>query len=371
MPTVTPPRAPKYIALAESLTADIDSGLLKPGDRLPTFDELRSRFSVAISTLDRAFMELEQNGLVRREPGRGVFVTEKKSELKGVIGLVGFGNMAGSSDSSVVSPGKFTPYFYTGHLMEGLDTVIQQHDLRMMLLNQRSSTGWDMVDGVLIHAQTSNRLDELRERLPDRIPIVSVINSSETVSAAMADDFNGARNAVQYLIQLGHRRIGCLMSRTAQLPMLRLAGYRQALFEADIEPQSNWVIPLAHDEDSAGFINWGRESIRQWLVGGQDSIRCTALLVQNDWVAIGAMEALQEAGLRVPEDISVIGFDGTQAGELTTPKITSVEVPIAQIAQSGLELLLRKIETGSSLPNETIVLPTRLQIRESTAPHSP
>jgi LacI family transcriptional regulator len=369
MPTLTSSKSRKYVELAQSLAADIDAGTFKPGDRLPTYENLTSRFKVTISTLDRALVELEQGGRVRREPGRGVFVAETKSRVKGVIGLIGFGNKAVCTLPVEVGPTSFTSYFFSAHLMEGLDDVLQKRDVGMMLLNRQSTTNWDKVDGIMAFNLSALSLEELRQELPAYMPCVSLLDAADSVSTVMADDYSGAHSAVQYLLQLGHRRIGCLLSRRAAIPRMRMAGYQHALQDAGIEPEANWAIPPVElREPTVNFTEWGRESVRRWLQDGWKRSRCTAIFVQNDWAAIGAIGALQEAGLRVPDDISVIGFDGTEACQLTTPKITAVEVPLREIARSGAELLLRKIESGNNMPHERIVLPTHLQIRESTAP---
>jgi DNA-binding LacI/PurR family transcriptional regulator len=369
MSTEIAPKPHKYIELAERLTGDIESGVFQPGERLPTFDKLRLRFNVAINTLDRALIELEQNGLVRREPGRGVFVAEKKSGRTGTIGLIGFGNMFTREAAGDAAHVSVTASFYRALLMQGLDSVIHEHDLGLMLLNRESTTGWDKVDGFLAFNIPSMNLQRLRERLPAKIPCVSLLESATNVSGVLGDDYNGGRSAVEHLLELGHKRIGCLLSSRSHLAQLRLAGYQYALQEAEVDIQPKWMIPSAFPLDR--YINptdWGRESVRAWLKNHSDKSPCTALFIQNDWAAIGAIGALQEAGLRVPEDVSVISFDGTEACNLISPKITAVQVPLTQIARSGLELLLRKIKSGDSSSKETIMISTSLQIRESTAP---
>ncbi len=360
MPTVTS-KSPKYLNLARILGEEIESGALKPGERLPTFDELRSRFGMAINTIDRALLELEQNGLVRREPGRGIFVNEQKVQ-KGFVGLVG--NIFSPDDSA-------DDQFYSPHLLAGVEAVARQHDLQMLLLNRDSNKSWDYVDGVLTYNLPLQNLQILRERVPKKLPIVSLLGAAEGITGVLADDYNGARMAVEHLVALGHRRIACLMQQNLHafpLLQLRLAGYQYALQGAGIVPDPAWIIPSpVTDKFDVKYREWGRETVRNWLQDGWKQSGCTALLAQNDWTALGAIEALQEAGVSVPDEFSVVGFDSTEVCTFTRPEITAIEVPLVQVGHVGMESLVRKIGQANPTSEERITLPVRLQERGSTA----
>ena len=107
-----------------------------------------------------------------------------------------------------------------------------------------------------------------------------------------------------------------------------------------------------------------------WLRSGFKKLGCTAVFAQNDLAAIGAIRALQEAGLRVPEDVSVLGYDGTQVCRLFSPTIAAVAIPLHKIGATAMELLTRQISSGKA-SNETIVLPAEFQPGGSVAPPSP
>jgi LacI family transcriptional regulator len=94
-------------------------------------------------------------------------------------------------------------------------------------------------------------------------------------------------------------------------------------------------------------------------------------MVLNDRSAVGAMEALREAGLRIPEDVSVMGFDSTDECNLCTPRLTSMKVPLREIGACGVDLLLRlgeQMEDGDPTETEEVVLATKVEVRGSTAP---
>src|SRR5690606_6745856 len=120
----------------------------------------------------------------------------------------------------------------------------------------------------------------------------------------------------------------------------RLAGYRDALQAAGIEPVHEWTRTLA-GTPSVDLRQTGYESTRSWLQDDWHELACTALLSHNDEAAIGAIEAFTERGLSVPEQVSVVGFDGTEMSEYSRPRLTTVEVPLREIGKTAMELLLR------------------------------
>ena len=127
-----------------------------------------------------------------------------------------------------------------------------------------------------------------------------------------ADDGNGARLATQHLLDLGHQRIAYLHGyEDHPLMHSRLAGYREALLAEGITPQRSWARRLRGRYDTgARFSSEGRKNMKLWLRDGWREAGFTALLCHNDEVALGAIAALSEAGIRVPQDVSVVGFDG-------------------------------------------------------------
>ena len=171
------------------------------------------------------------------------------------------------------------------------------------------------------------------------------------------DNEQGAMTAVRHLLALGHRRIGMItnapLAYTASRQ--RLEGYRRALEEAG----------LPFDEDRVRYGNFDEESGRQAM----ESLlsleeRPTAVFIASDMVAIGALRALQEHGLRAPEDIAIVSFDDIATARYLTPALTTVHVPAFGLGWSAAELLIRIIE--GDLPNETQVrLETQLVVRES------
>jgi len=219
------------------------------------------------------------------------------------------------------------------------------------------------VDGVAI--MTSEMDDQLIEDFSRRnIPLVFLDTGmpAPRVSCVRIDYSAGIDAAVNHLIKLGHNRIAFISG-----PM-RLASARMR-YKAFMESTAR-----DHLDDNPKLIQEGNHRVD----GGHDAMqrilasgaRPTAVLASNDLTAIGAMGAIAEAGLRVPEDISVVGYDDIQLSAFTMPPLTTVSLPRAEIANAAFHALLNANQSDELTPvrgEEHMVLPT-LVIRKSTGP---
>ena len=361
MTSVIPlPSDAKYMLLAQDLRDQIESGRLKPGDQLPSFVALRSRHGVSRGTVEKVYSVLERDGLIVREQGRGVFVTPPKPRVAtGVIAFTG-GGVAEIKNSR-----------FWAHLMSGLQEAALANRTQLLLVNEHvDATVLDGVDGLLL-SENEDATYPILERVPAGLPCVSILTPVEDVSCVLADDVRGAREATTHLLELGHRRIGYLVSGYSHLVENHLLGYRQALGAYGIEPPLAWVRqlrPRARSVDSkAEYIKQGRRTMREWLRSDWAQTRCTAILTLNDPAAVGVIQELQHTGLRVPEDVSVVGYDGVEAFDYFTPRLTTVEVPVDEIGRTAVETLLARIHDRAT-DSESVIVPTQLRVGESTAP---
>ncbi|GAA2694673.1 MULTISPECIES: LacI family DNA-binding transcriptional regulator [Actinosynnema] len=183
--------------------------------------------------------------------------------------------------------------------------------------------------------------------LPDDVPFVGATN------------WSGGRAATRHLTALGHRRIGVLTDRDDVLfCRARLDGHRSALEDAGIAADPALVArgPLT--------VEGGFTAARALLTLPDPP---TALFACNDLQALGAYRAAREAGLRVPEDLSVVGFDDLPVGDLVDPPLTTVRQPLAEMAAAAAELALA-LGRGERPPQLGVELATTLTVRRSTAP---
>lgn len=213
------------------------------------------------------------------------------------------------------------------------------------------------LDGVVV---ASAALDDalIPNLLRDRIPFVSVgWYPDDRVHYVDVDNVGGARMAVDHLIRLGHRRIGTITGRLNMIAgKRRLEGYQQAL-EARGIPLEEGLIAEGDFSEESGMLGMQR------LFSAEPS----AVFVASDTMAIGALKALRQAGMQVPEDIALVGFDDIPAASAIEPALTTVRQPIERMGSMAVQILLTLLETTSpgKAPVHRITLSTELIIRES------
>lgn len=178
----------------------------------------------------------------------------------------------------------------------------------------------------------------------------------EGLSAVMVDDFGGGYLAGEYLLALGHRRVGCITPPAGiDSAGQRVAGFQQVFADAGVVlPDSAFV--------GGDFEYASGESAARWLL--ERDARLTALFAVNDQMAIGALGGLRRLGRYVPDDISVLGFDNISYAALHEPGLTTVGQPLAELGRQVVELLLRQINKPGSPPEVRRLAPT-LIVRES------
>jgi LacI family transcriptional regulator len=188
-----------------------------------------------------------------------------------------------------------------------------------------------------------------RARIDERVPTVSAAHSS------------GADQATRHLLDLGHRRIAAITGPPDLMATEeRLRGYHAALAAAGVTPDPELVIESNFDLDG------GRVAAARLLDLANPP---TAIFGFNDPLAIGAMQTVLGRGLRVPADVSIVGFDDTSEAELVTPVLTTVRQPLAEMGRMGVSLLMRLLE-NRRFEAVHIELATQLVVRASTG-HPP
>ncbi len=345
--------ATKFPAVAEFLRTRIGLGEWSAGERLPTFSQLQTEYQVTPGTVSRALLTLQQEGLIVREQGRGIFVAHATPKAAvHAVGFRGYDRAGGASE-------------YWSELLSGVQHVAHSHALEVTLLNADSPRCLSRVDGVVIHGH-----DTLRDDIPSIVPAVGIMEVVPGHPSIVADDSGGLRVATEHLLGLGHTAIAVIAFLRSPIIKQRLAGYRAALAQAGLQEIPGLVQDLEQYHEGR-LWDRGRAIARRWVADGSAqgprALSCTAVLCQNDQLAAGLLHGLHEVGIRVPEDVSVIGFDGTAESERATPPLTTVRVPLDEIGAAAMELLVRQIR-GERVHRGVLTLPTELVVRGSTGP---
>lgn len=220
------------------------------------------------------------------------------------------------------------------------------------------------VEGIIImHEKLNDELRELIGKLDIPIIFSSVKPTEQPFVSVIIDDYIAAYDATRYLIELGHQRIGFIGGdmRDVTSGQNRYVGYTEAMKDSGLQ--------LVED-----YIHFGDYKTRSGYELMKELLSCesrpTAVFAVSDDMAVGAMNCIHDHGLTVPEDISVMGFDGSQLTELVRPQLTSMEQPIEEMGKATVDTLLTLISGGQESSYEDVILKHKLVIRDSCKPYN-
>jgi len=260
---------------------------------------------------------------------------------------------------------------YVGTITQGIDQALAHANYDLMLYTSHrhpskesyyvSAMPNGLTEGMLLVAPLvpAAYLDTLREQ---NFPYVLIdqADAADNSNVVEATNWQGAYEATRYLIDLGHARIAFIKGSSAiRSAADRLLGYKAALADCDIPFKKELVVEGDYQQQTA-------YALTKRLLQSVD-YPPTAIFASNDISAFGAMDAARECGFRIPDDISVIGFDDIPQASLVYPKLTTVRQPLEQMGKVAVKLLLERIE-DRRLPPQRVVLATQLVIRDSCAP---
>jgi LacI family transcriptional regulator len=215
-------------------------------------------------------------------------------------------------------------------------------------------------EGVLIlYRGSSKDHHRLFQSVRPDLPIVTIGYAPRNpgVTRILVDNRRGAYQAVMHLLECGHRRIAQVSGPKGRYDAdERTQGYRKALRQAGVRP----------DEELIRYGNWtpdsGYEQMRGLL---EEGISFSAVFAHSDLMALGCMQALKDRGLKIPEDVGVVGFDDISITQFVDPPLTSVHQPFLAMGQAAMRELIDSID-GRKQAGSKVVLPTNLVIRRSS-----
>jgi len=273
----------------------------------------------------------------------------------------------GSKTIGLILPDNSNPFF--AELARYITDIGFENDFSVILCNSNEDLDREaifintlvakQVEGIIFIAShaSSNHSGILKSR---NIPSVVI---DRDISVAIGDvvlvnNEQGGYQATNYLIQLGHRKIGCISGPSTLTPSAdRVKGYKRALQEAKIKSRREYI-------HVGNFLPKSGDIAMSLLLALND--RPTAVFVCNDMMAIGAKHRIELASLRVPEDISIVGFDDILFASTMTPALTTIAQPVKEMAVKATSLLIDRIQNGRSKSDmKRIVLDTHLVIRNS------
>ncbi|HZJ45413.1 MAG TPA: LacI family DNA-binding transcriptional regulator [Pyrinomonadaceae bacterium] len=226
------------------------------------------------------------------------------------------------------------------------------------------------VDGIIVATRASQSGNERLEELIDSGVPVSLIGRDfhhAQADLVSADNLKGGYDATRHLIAAGHKRIGFIgVSVTDGVRLKRFQGYLEALKDHGLDVAEDLVVGgrnVADQMPGYSTEEMGFDGMQRLLELKDPP---TAVFARNDFTAMGALNAIKRAGLRIPEDIALMGYDDIPLASHTSPALTTVRQPTRDQGKAAAEFLLRRIEGDREQPREEKAFPCELVIREST-----
>jgi DNA-binding LacI/PurR family transcriptional regulator len=267
-----------------------------------------------------------------------------------------------------VVPEISNPYF--GAIADYVVEAVERHGRLVLLCSHRSQSvkqasymdllATGAIDGMLYLGSFRSN-ERLAVAIADGLPVVVVdepIAGLPPVHTVVMDDYAGGYQATSYLVALGHRKIA-FVSGPAELASVRerYRGYCDALRKGGIEIDGQVRLAGQFTEQ------FGMSALPHLLSAAMPP---TAAFVASDYIALGVISAAEAHGIRVPRDLSVVGFDDIRFSQYVRPRLTTIRSPLDRLSQLGVELLFERLQDPQA-PARTEVLPVELVIRDSAA----
>ncbi len=355
------PGTPLYHTVQRVVRSAIDSGTFAPGDQLPSTKELARQLSVSLVTVHRALQELVASGVLRRGQGRGTFVHEEYGNRSEVSTGLRFG-LVFHEESSLAD-------YYHGQVLEGVRQGADEMGVDLVLLRfgedwRNECQGYLYVNPYREQLERSPRFGAKRgartasSTTPPPVMVVGASFDLEGVSAVDTDNRDIARQAVAYLSRQGHRKIGYI-GGVGQVSndLDRRRGFAEAIAERELEENRAWVIC------SRGWrLEDDRRSALVELLRRPD--RPTAIFAAGYYFALDVYAAAQEAGVRIPADLSVIGVDDAPSAAHLSPPLTTLRQPLTELGRLAAVGLFDQVG-GSHPAVRRTTLMAELIVRDS------
>lgn len=217
-------------------------------------------------------------------------------------------------------------------------------------------------DGFLVLQGITDGLLRVLERSAKPIVLMNFWRTPSSLPVVRADNFVSSRDAVRHLLALGHQRIAFIGgTNNSGQNIQRQQGYLAAMAEAGLTVLPEWL-------QEGNFSHRAGMEATKRLLGMRE--RPSAIFAASDMMAFGVMEAARGFGLRLPEDLSVVGYDDIEDAAKSVPALTSIRPPLQRLAEAGVQELLARVE-NTAQQHSCIELPSQLMIRASTAPYRP
>lgn len=318
-----------------------------PGERV-----LAGELGYSYMTIRKAIENLVDEGILYKVPTKGTYVADQRAHKpkKHTIGYFLDSRIAGGLSS---------PYY--AMIFDAIEQVTARNGYSLVYFTDSDPSNLPKIlkklDGVI--ASCFPRIENTIQDIKQIVPVVVIDNSAsdKTIPSVIVDNFTAEIQSVDHLCSLGHERIGFMTGlEDSDVGKNRFEGYKSGLSQHGIDADPALVF--------RGNYTFGSG------VGGTDYFLSleqmpTAIICANDSMALGAISKLHQSGLKVPDDMSIIGFDDVDVASQVIPSLTTVSVPVIEIAGRAFSMLECLID-GKALENKHVALDAQLITRETS-----
>lgn len=364
-------RYTSYQSIAANLKGKIQGGLFAAGTKLPSENMLSAQFSVSRQTVRRALELLQQEHLLETHHGSGSFVPDGYTAAKNtpIVQIPKVVNVITSFMDSYIFP----------HQVNGIESVLAEHGCSTHLgVTYNRLAHEERIlrailaahpDGVIAEPSAS-ALPSVNAKLYQAIADAGIpilfINAglpSLTIPHVALDNRRGGYLATKHLVDMGHKQIAYIGKVDTMSGHLRFSGYAEALSEAGLSLNEDYIVWFP----SGDMSDWLSPQLNDYLM--QRIKGCSAVFCYNDQIACSLNEILRQRGLRVPDDVSLVGYDDSEYSQQCLPPCTTIRHPSHELGQLAANCLLEMIQTGK--PVETQLLEPKIILRDSVCrPHN-
>jgi len=364
---------PKYYQLKKLLLNEIQSGKYSIHSKLPSESELRKKYKISGGPIKRAINELAREGIVYTIQGKGCFVspTISKSDIK-----------IAKDNKRIIFITNSVLHEFNAPILKGILRITQSKGYNLEVYDSEGCYSSEIqilskllkenISGLIFvptyYNYSYRHLLQLKKR---NVPIVLINRyiKNDDFNFVGINDVKSAKNAVKYLIKLGHKKIvfiGIENPERYTFVKDRLEGYKQALKENKIKIDPNLIFINENKKEKykrSAKENYNFEQLKKYL--SKDDIEYTSIFAVNDSAAMASYWILKEKGIKVPDEVSIIGFDDLNESKHFEVPLTTVKQDTYYIGYTAAKLLLDINNKMNNLIPKKILLNTKLVIRKS------
>lgn len=362
----------KYKKIKQSLKSRILEGLIDPHEKIQSESELMKQFDVSRHTVRLALGELVSEGWLYREQGAGTFCADRSKQEKANVPI--------QPNKSIAIVTTFISEYIFPSIIRGAEGYLSEQGYHVSIFNTHNTYEQEekilnqllmgSYEGVIIeptHSASSNPnlryyLNLEKQKIP-YVMINAIYDELEPVYF-MLDDMKGGYLQAKHLLELGHTNIACMYKADDAQGQKRLKGYIRAHreFQVPINPQ------LIITYESANQDTKPLQSLDKLLNTGQD--KPTAIICYNDQLVLQLMDYVRERDIKIPKDLSFIGYDDSLLSEISEVKLTSIKHPKSKLGLDAAEAIIymiKKKEHIQTFEHLSKLYEPKLIIRDSTS----